>query len=194
MSKLKLWVAFKELSSRYYELGSAQKVAEFYGVSKKTVLRHMETLGIPRNSLTKVTPEVLEEIRLEAIRGTKCSMAAERIGLDPSTLRVHAASLGLRFVDSYHSGYITTWNGYLKVKQPEHPAADRRGYVMEQVLVAEAKIGRFLTLEECVHHKDGNKKNNTPENVEVMLLKEHASLHAKAGDTGWAKYHENRKI
>ena len=43
--------------------------------------------------------------------------------------------------------------------------------VMEQIL------GRKLRKGEIVHHKDHNKKNNSPENLEVMTQSEHARLH-----------------
>lgn len=45
--------------------------------------------------------------------------------------------------------------------------------------VAERIIGRKLTREEIVHHKDGNKLNNEPENLQVMPLESHARLHGR---------------
>ena len=44
-------------------------------------------------------------------------------------------------------------------------------YVMEEVL------GRPLLPTEVVHHKDGNKKNNVPENLEVMNWGDHSKEH-----------------
>ena len=44
--------------------------------------------------------------------------------------------------------------------------------------VAEKMLGRKLRPGEVVHHKDGNKQNNTPENLLVLpSQKEHAKLH-----------------
>ena len=52
--------------------------------------------------------------------------------------------------------------------------------------VAEALIGRPLRLGEIVHHVDGNKLNNTPENLIVLASRaEHARIHfskKKGGD------------
>lgn len=43
--------------------------------------------------------------------------------------------------------------------------------------VAEIKIGRPLQSGEIVHHVDGNRHNNSPDNLEVMSQAEHARLH-----------------
>lgn len=45
-------------------------------------------------------------------------------------------------------------------------------------VVAEEKIGRALLPGEIVHHIDGNKHNNHPDNLQVMTQSEHARLHA----------------
>lgn len=43
---------------------------------------------------------------------------------------------------------------------------------------AEVKIGRLLTEEEVVHHKDGNKSNNHADNLEVLKCSsDHCRLH-----------------
>lgn len=49
----------------------------------------------------------------------------------------------------------------------------------EHRIVAERVLGRKLADNEIVHHKDGNRRNNAPENLEVMTQAEHAALHAR---------------
>lgn len=44
-------------------------------------------------------------------------------------------------------------------------------------IVAERVIGRPLAAGEIVHHIDGNKKNNSPENLKVMTQREHMIEH-----------------
>jgi hypothetical protein len=47
----------------------------------------------------------------------------------------------------------------------------------EHRIVAERLLGRPLAKGEIVHHKDGNKHNNDPSNLEVMTQSEHMKLH-----------------
>lgn len=65
---------------------------------------------------------------------------------------------------------------YKTVYKPEHPRADITGLVGEHVLVAESFLGRSLTAEEIVHHKDFNKLNNKPGNLAIITRKEHQQL------------------
>ena len=47
-------------------------------------------------------------------------------------------------------------------------------------LIAEEKLGRKLMPGEIVHHIDGNKRNNNPDNIEVLSSQsEHSKLHAR---------------
>lgn len=52
----------------------------------------------------------------------------------------------------------------------------------EHRVVAELMLGRALKPGEVVHHIDGNKRNNNPDNLMVFSSqKEHAAFHAKGG-------------
>lgn len=50
------------------------------------------------------------------------------------------------------------------------------GKVLEHRLVAARKIGRPLESWEHVHHRDGNKKNNLPDNLEILTPNEHRTV------------------
>lgn len=48
---------------------------------------------------------------------------------------------------------------YIKIHQPNHPFADKTGYIREHRLIIEKQIGRYLLPEEQTHHL-GTRKNN----------------------------------
>jgi hypothetical protein len=60
-------------------------------------------------------------------------------------------------------------DGYVVVWMPEHPSTRNRPskYVLEHRLVMESVLGRYLSPTEVVHHKDRNKSNNDPSNLEL---------------------------
>jgi hypothetical protein len=82
-------------------------------------------------------------------------------------------------------------DGYVLVKVPGHPFADKRGYVREHRLAMEKVLGRYLRPEEIVHHQEkGNKAKNDPGNLRVYrnnsehFLEEHADWPQRDPKTG----------
>lgn len=62
-------------------------------------------------------------------------------------------------------------NGYWFIKQ------DDGSYKQEHIIVAEQILGRPLECDEVVHHINRDKKDNRPDNLEVMTRAEHISIH-----------------
>lgn len=75
-------------------------------------------------------------------------------------------------------------NGYWCVKSVGHPKAYEKDYYYEHILVMEKILGRYLDTDiEIVHHKDGNRLNNTSENLELKTRVEHSNYHWPAVST-----------
>jgi len=79
-------------------------------------------------------------------------------------------------------------DGYVMVRMPEdekplfYPMYGARGYGLEHRIIMAKKIGRPLTANETVHHKDKNRQNNHPNNLEIHLRNYHHREHIKNGD------------
>jgi len=56
-------------------------------------------------------------------------------------------------------------DGYVMIFSPEHPRKNSSNYIYEHRLTMEQNLGRLLTLEESIHHINGNKSDNGIENL-----------------------------
>jgi hypothetical protein len=69
----------------------------------------------------------------------------------------------------WKGGRTVNKDGYIEVYSPDHPNRRKHTpYVLEHRLVMEEHLGRYLTRDEVVHHRDGNKQNNAIENLELF--------------------------
>ena len=92
----------------------------------------------------------------------------------------------LNVFPSYKGGDTCLYNGYVWEFAPRHRLCNSWGWVAQHRLVAEDKIGRPLHCDpdnprhgEHVHHIDGCRTNNHPDNLEVMTKSAHHSLEMK---------------
>lgn len=117
--------------------------------------------------------------------GAKVSATHKLRGIRPSVEAIAKSNLNRGRREASHSwkGGVSITNGYRCVYRPDHPRRHPNGYVYEHIIVAEEKIGRLLLPGEVVHHIDGQKQNNAPDNLDVLASQtEHLRLHKAQGD------------
>lgn len=95
----------------------------------------------------------------------------------------------------FHRPYITN-DGYVMEYHPNHPRADKRGYVFAHIVAYESHTGERVPEGYVVHHINGIKTDNYPKNLVMLTREEHTILHhvgkkrskeTKAKLSSWAK-------
>jgi predicted transcriptional regulator len=102
---------------------------------------------------------------------------AECLGCSKGTIDHRLKKLGLRAkrTGPKNGNRHTNWKGgrkivkgYVYIYSPSHPHKSKQNYVAEHRLAMEQKLGRLLDPKEVVHHRDGNRLNNHPDNLECF--------------------------
>ena len=75
-------------------------------------------------------------------------------------------------------------DGYIGIAVLEgHHLRQAHGYAFQHQLVAEEMLGRRLRPDEVVHHRNGKRDDNRPENLEVTTRSDHSRHHASLPGT-----------
>lgn len=184
----------QELITRAVELFRERKhtriVAEILGLRLDRTRRLLRAGGIHTNKgRVGVCHRRHEDVRRMAAEGWSIDAMATELGTNQRAvsnyIRKHSFSRpehrqhpqgGSPFARNHRGpnnptwkgGRTTTRQGYVLVWLPEHPQANRHGYVWRHRLVMEKRLGRYLTRQEVVHHVNGVPGDDRDENLQLF--------------------------
>lgn len=160
------------------------QIAEELDCSPAAVLGQLRRCGIEtRKSYDYETSENVREAWRKLGHATK----GRRL-TDEQKAAISRKATGRRKRDDYEFGGHEKKrdDGYIAVYCPQHPNANREGYVMKHRFVMERALGITLSPDYVVHHINHVRDDNRLENLALMTFGAHAALHM-------AERHSRRK-
>lgn len=143
---------------------------------------------------SKITERDKDAIEARLAKGESLRSIAASYGVSYPTLQYHRRRWGCpplrepRTAGENHASwkggqFVDRW-GYTMVRAPHRKCSNP--YTPEHVLVAEAQLGRQLIKnKEVVHHINGDKSDNRPENLLVCTKSQHRALHRQLETIGY---------
>jgi HNH endonuclease len=86
----------------------------------------------------------------------------------------------------WKGGRTTHQAGYLMIRLRDHPRAKTNGYVFEHIVVMESMLRRPMSPDESVHHRNGVRDDNRPENLELWVRPQPSGIR-KEDAVAWAR-------
>lgn len=150
----------EELASLYRAGMSIPDLSRTTGMPKSNIRYRLKKMGALRTRT--------EAVRLAAMQG---KIGPEHRGKPRTFTSEHCKKISEAKLGK-GKGLSKKPNGYLEITLGEN-----KGRGLHRVVV-EKTLGRKLDAGEVVHHINGVRDDNRPENLEVMTRGEHARLHA----------------
>lgn len=145
----------KAIVGLYQEGLSSAQIAEKLSASKSTIEYRLKKVGVSRTNTDGI-----------------------RLAIDDGRMKtpVPKGTKGHRH-PTWKGGKFQRVSGYVYVYCPEHPRAESGRYVPEHILVWEKYHGKSVPEGFHVHHLNGIKNDNRPENLAALDVKDHNQRH-----------------
>ena len=180
----------------YYLLGnSLRKTGDKFGLHHATIGNIIKKAGITiRGSGKRLSAKEREAVCDYYLLGNSCQKTGDKFGVSPTTVSYileksciparnngpERKLIGHEIVDS--QGYI-----YIRIEETSpYCSMQKNGRVRKHRLVMAEQLGRCLRSDEEVHHKNGIRSDNRPENLELWTLRKQPSGQRVEDLVGWA--------
>lgn len=194
-------IPVEEAHRRYLSGEPAESIAEAVGLHWTSVLTRFQHEGLKTRSkkesaqlrgLQKRVPVDAQQVQSLYESGLSMRAVAEEMQISQKVVWNNLHRLGVArrpnssggaLHVSWKGGYTYDKHGYILVRRPEHPQANRSGYVRVHRLVMEEQVGRLLTREEVVDHKNTDTSDNHPDNLQLYATNAQHLRTTRTGST-----------
>jgi len=148
------------------------ETANKLGISVGAVTKYLNKYGIRR-----ITHHINDD-KLRELYGNKIPIIdiAKILGVSKSAVFLHLNKLGVHQHRGNWKGGRIQNNGYIYIFAPDYWHTSKNGYVPEHVMVWEQTHNQHLPDGWVVHHLNGIKDDNRPENLAGLPNGEHVGL------------------
>lgn len=190
----------------YVQKKSAREICKILNISQPaTIYRYMNIYGFKRRDANKerakrtmqgMNDDEFKAFLIEQYKTNSINKIAKELGVSHNIIYKYMDKYGIFRLsqkesntkfnannrNNYKGGKTSHGDGYMKLLCPDHPRANKLGYVLEHIIVMEQHIGRPLKKGEVVHHINGIKNDNRIENLLLLTVQEHSALHKGNGN------------
>lgn len=145
------------------EMRSIPDISAITGNNRSAVRKTLIDSGVKLRSRSEGVRLVTDKIS-ETLRGRKREPFSEEWKSNIKKGRQKWGEKNAVGISLKPSGYLEVTRGPNKGKS-------------QHVVIMEERLGRALLHDECVHHIDGNRQNNSPDNLALMTRSGHARHH-----------------